>query len=115
MPDLALELDTWMRSQKRWVSAAEICERFRITERRLRFDQGKPGLLSTNCISSSQHGYKHVRNCTVEEFDEADRRDRKHNVSRYIVLRARRAQRRREMTLIPQPMEKLTGQTLLFA
>lgn len=117
MPDLALELDTWMRAQPRWVSRREIEERFGVDQRRLRFDQGEPGLLTLNCISSSVpgfSGYKHVVQATDAEFEEADRKDRKAVWSRYRALRERRRRRRAARTNQPVPVEIHTGQFLMF-
>jgi hypothetical protein len=118
MSDLALELDTWLRTQRRWVSAREIEDRFHISQRKLRFDGGEPGLLSYTCISSTKpgfSGFKHVRVASDEEFAEADRKDREALRARFIVLKRRRQARRAEKTLIPSPMEAKTGQCLLFA
>lgn len=118
MTELALEIDTWLRSQDRWVSAREIEDRFDISERKLRFDAGKPGLLSFTCISSTRpgfSGFKHVRVASDEEFTEADRKDREALAARFYVLRRRRQARRAEKTFIPVAMEAKTGQTLLFA
>jgi hypothetical protein len=112
---LAIELDLWLRCQNRWVSGREICERFGINERRLRFDQGKPGLLSYNAVSCSQRGFKHVRMASDAEFIECDTKDRKHNVSRYLVLRARRNTRRNEFTgRRPDMIERHSGQMVFL-
>ena len=110
--DLATQIDLWLRTQPRWVSGAEICQRFGITnERRLRSDKGKPGLLSINCVSSSTQGFKHIRFADADEFTECDREDRKHNVSRYLTLRARRNAWKNERTgKRPEFRELHTGQ-----
>jgi len=109
--ELASQIDLWLRSQPRWISGAEICERFGINERRLRFDKGQPGLLSFNCVSCSQRGFKHIRHVELDEFEECDGTDRKHNVSRYLVLRARRHAWRNERTgKRPEFRELHTGQ-----
>lgn len=113
---LAQQIDLWLRTQPRWVSGAEICARFGITnERRLRADKGKPGLLSINCVSSSTLGFKHIRFADQKEFEECDREDRKHNISRYLTLRTRRAAWRNERTgKRPDYRELHTGQMVLL-
>jgi hypothetical protein len=109
--DLATQIDLWLRTQPRWISGAEICERFQVKERRLRSTNGKPGLLSINCVSSSTQGFKHIRFAGPDEFEECDREDRKHNISRYLTLRARRNAWKNECTgKRPQFQELHTGQ-----
>jgi hypothetical protein len=110
--ELASQIDLWLRTQPRWISGAEICERFGVTnERRLRFDKDRPGLLSFNCVSCSQRGFKHLRFVEADEFAGCDGKDRKHNVTRYLVLRARRNAWRNERTgKRPEFRELHTGQ-----
>jgi hypothetical protein len=106
---VAEQIEIWLLTQPRWVPAAEICSRFEVPERRLRWAEGRPGILTRCAISHSQRGYKHVRHATPEEFAEADRRDRKHNASRYLALRARRRFRQNQLTGRPKE-EIATGQ-----
>ncbi len=113
MTPLAADMELWLLTQRRWVSGREICARFGVPERRLRAVGGKPGLLTVCAISHSVHGFKHVRNATDREFDECDRRDRRHNISSYISLRARRAYRREQLTGKPRE-EKFSGQLILL-
>lgn len=109
------EIDAWLRTIKGWVPGEIICQTFQIPERRLRWDQGRPGLLTECAISHSQKGFKHVANATDDEWDECDNRDRKSCASRYISLRKRRMRRRNEMRLRPLPVSELhSGQGLLF-
>lgn len=112
---LATQMDLWLRTQPRWVSGAEICERFGINERRLRSANGKPGLLSLNCVSSSTQGFKHIRFAATQEFFECDKEDRKHNISRYLTLRARRNAWHNERTgKRPEFRELHTGQLVFI-
>lgn len=112
---LATQIDLWLRTQPRWVSGKEIAERFSVDERKFRSANGKPGLLSINCVSSSTKGFKHIRFADPDEFHECDREDRKHNVSRYLTLRARRNAWKNERTgKRPDYRELHTGQ-LVFA
>jgi hypothetical protein len=109
------EIENWLRDIKGWVPDAIICQTFQVNERRLRWDRGKPGLLSVCAISHSQKGFKHVANATDEEFAECDKRDRKSCASRYIALRKRRVYRRNQVRLVPPPICELhSGQRLLF-
>jgi hypothetical protein len=113
MTPLAAHVEMWLRTQDRWVSAREICERFGVRERQLRAVSGKPGLLTRCAISHSRLGYKHVRLASEEEFRECDRRERKHCVGQFLSLRSRRAYRRAELTGHRPRTERFSGQVLL--
>ena len=110
------EIDIWLRSINGWVPGEIICQTFQVPERRLRWDQGRPGLLTECAISHSQKGFKHVANATDTEYAECRGRDRKGCVTRFVSLRKRDVRRRNEMRLRPLPITELhSGQGLLFS
>jgi len=106
MDDLGRALDSWMRQQDRWVPSAEIEARFGVGERKLRFDGDTPGLLSFNCISSSE-GYKHIERATDAEFAAAYAHDIKPLKTRFFVIRQRRNHRRAFVNKRPDPHRPL--------
>lgn len=67
-------LAEYLKSQKRWVAARELCERFNMDQRSLR---GIDSPLRT-CAISSDEGYKHVDVATDEEFKHWCMRIRSH-------------------------------------
>lgn len=117
MTDLALQIDTWLRTQSRWVPASEIAERFGLRERLLRADGDRDGLLDDFAVSSTAggaHGFKHVRLLTTSEWIKAKRKMRRHGLRELRkTIRWDRA-RYRERTFVPAPMELITGQLLLL-
>lgn len=117
MTDLALQIDTWLRTQHRWVPADEICERFGLRKRLLRADGDRDGLLDDFAVSSTAgdaHGFKHVRLLTTTEWIKAKRKMRLHGVREIRKTIKWDRARYRERTNVPIPMELATGQTLLF-
>lgn len=115
MSDLERQIELYLLTQGTWVSAAELVERFQISERQLRADKGKPGLCSIFAISNSTLGYKHVRCATAEEFEEAHRRDRHWVASRFTILRRRKAYRQNCLTgTRGQAYEVHSGQGVLL-
>ena len=113
MENLRQQIELWLITQREWVPAAAICERFGVKERQLRADRDRPGLCSEFAISSDA-GFKHLRNATETEFDQA--RDRilshlKHEAKRVRSWTQRRHNERQGLR--PNLVEKFTGQTLL--
>jgi hypothetical protein len=115
MTPLALQIDTWLRTQNRWVSAEEICERFGIVrDRLLRADGDRDGLLDDFAVSSSRLGFKHVRLLTTTEWIKAKAKMRRHGVREIRKTMKWDRARFRETTFVPEPLEIATGQRLLF-
>ena len=115
-PGLSTEIEGYLLDARRWVPAAELCERFEVPERGLRALGDQPGLCSLFAISGDQ-GFKHVAHATDQEFDRAYARLRSHGLAE--LVRARRLKRRRaelhaKVTRPPAVVEKTTGQVLLF-
>jgi hypothetical protein len=109
------QIEFWLRGISGWVPDSIICQTFQVNERRLRWDKGKPGILSECAISHSQKGFKHIANATAEEFHECDRRDRKASLTRLLSLRRRRQRYQNEARPRPMPLhERRSGQGLLF-
>ena len=109
------EIEAWLLQIGTWVSGEIICQTFQVEERQLRRNRGKPGLLSICAISHSKKGFKHVAIATDDEWEECDRRERKHCATTYIGLRQRRTYRRNQVKLIPPVLtERHSGQCLLF-
>jgi len=98
MLDLAKQIEVYLLERGTWVPARELEERFGVDQRKLRAQSGNPGLCSVFAISSSAHGYKHVRCATDEEFLEAHKTDRKTVASRFITLRQRANYRKNCLT-----------------
>lgn len=98
MLDLAKQIEVYLLERGTWVPASELETHFGINERQLRSSKGKPGLCSLFAISSSVHGYKHVRCATEEEFQEAHKTDRLSIAHRFVTLRARANYRRSCLT-----------------
>ncbi len=115
--DLAQRIEAYLLAEPRWFHAAEICRVFNLTsDRTLRADKDRPGLLSKFAISSSGHGFKHIRHATDEEFADAYRRMRGHGIAE--LVHARHLRRAREAAVLnpphPEPaLERSTGNYLL--
>lgn len=59
MPD-PVDLEKFLQERHRWVSSAEICEHFRLSDDRpFRRINGRPGLMADFAISGNR-GFKHV-------------------------------------------------------
>lgn len=103
----------WLLTQRDWVSAAEICQRFGVRERLLRADRDRAGLLSEFAICGDK-GFKHIRNATDQEYQQAHERILAHLKHEARRLRSWRLRRLRERVgLRPVQFEKFTGQALL--
>lgn len=117
MTDLALQLDTWLRTQPRWVPASEICERFGVTQRDLRRDGHRPGLLDTIAVSSTQPGragYMHHAHLPTADWLPIKHRMRRHAIGELRRVRAWDRGRRNVLTTTPDDhlIERSTGQLL---
>ncbi len=93
MNPLAEQIEAFLLSERGWVSASLLCERFNVRERALRGISGKPGLCSTFAISGDK-GYKHVARATEREFERFRSRLREHAIAQ--MVRARRLRRLRD-------------------
>lgn len=65
---VAGQIERYLLERRDWVSAAELCERFGISERRLRQMYDRPGLCTAFAISLSKQGFKHVAMATEAEW-----------------------------------------------
>lgn len=114
MTPLAQEIELWLLAQYGWVSETQICERFGVDERELRNTSRKPGLLSDFAISGNR-GFKHVRNATIDEWDQFNDRIRHHSICQLRRLKTLRATRTNLLTgKRPFVVEIKTGQGVLL-
>ena len=109
----ASQVEAFLLAERRWVSSAEICERFGIKKRALRQIDGQPGLCSEFAVSGDK-GYRHIAFATDTEFERWQRRLRTHAIGE--LVRVRNARRKRKSLLAPKPVPAMTreGQVLLF-
>ena len=106
--------EIFLLRENRWFSKREICLGLGVEERALRAANGEPGLCSIIAISDHKLGFKHVRYASDAEFNEADRRERKHSISNLQTLRKRRQYRRNLVNgTVAPPTELHTNQELL--
>lgn len=98
--ELAARIEAYLLTRKGWVTAAELCDAFGVTERSLRAMGGKPGLCS-DCAISGDRGFRHVFNATDAEFTSAYDRIRRHGLGE--LLHARKLQGKRRHRPDPQP------------
>lgn len=114
---LAQRIEEYLLAEPRWVHAAEICRVFNLTsDRAMRADKDRPGLLSAFAISSTGHGFKHIRHATDEEFADAYHRLRGHGLGELVAARKLLRARKSAVTNPPHPepaLERSTGNYLL--
>lgn len=124
MTELQLQIDTWLRSaeQNRWVPGEEICERFGVSERHLRADADRAGLLDDFAVSSSKpgaHGFKHHCWLPTAEWLPIKHRLRRHAIAEFRKVgrwdRGRTHCLTTARTPRPVLIERHTGQTCFFA
>lgn len=111
--DLVQEIESWLIDERRWVRAAEICQRFNVGERALRSIGEKPGILS-HCAISGDRGFKHVKHATPLEWERFERRIRGHGIAELVrVKRLRLLRKELKDPRKPLPVEKGTNQTVM--
>ncbi len=116
MSDLAHQIELYLLRAGGWVSGHDLSLVFGVNERALRRQGDQAGLCSEFAISHSWKGFRHAKNATLEEFEEADRRVRKHGISELVGARNRRRYRQRLLTS-PPPVpvtEVATGQVVML-
>ena len=92
------EIEKCLVAHGGWVSAAFLVDDFGLSdERELRATGDKPGLCSAFAISGKR-GFRHVRCCTQQEFDEFYSRMRSHGIGE--LVRARRLMRARGKVVV---------------
>ena len=114
MSALAAQIEAFLLSSRRWVSADELCERFLVNEREFRATAGRPGLCSAFAISGNS-GFLHVACASDEEFAGFYERVRRHGIGE--LVRVRRLRRRRMELRAPRvvpPAMTIGGQFLLL-
>lgn len=91
--DLALRIEIYLLAHGGWVTAHELGQQFRVTDRAFRQSGQRPGLLTEFTISSSTLGFKHVSRATTAEWIRAKntiRREALARLRRVRILRSRR-------------------------
>lgn len=115
MSDVAHQIELHLLRAGGWVPGSTLALLFDVSERELRRDGNRPGLCSGFAISHTRRGFRHVKNATAEEFEEADRRVRKHARSEFYGAQQRKRYRARLLTEPPpEPaIEIATGQAVM--
>ena len=83
---LAGEVEAFLLAEKRWVSAAELEERFGMKERAFRQVGEKPGLCTLFAISGDR-GYRHVACASPKEWERFQTRQRQHSIGQLVRVR----------------------------
>ncbi len=99
-----------------WVTSAEICERFDVSERQLRQVGSRAGLCSEFAISGDK-GFRHVEKATPAEWRRFKHRLRKHAIGelvRTMNLDKRRNQVTRQIRRPAYTYQPDTGQGVLL-
>lgn len=116
--DLALEIEVHLLAAGGWVSTRQICARFSITERSLRQDAGRPGLLDNFAVSSTREGasgYIHHRFLDTPHWLPIKHRMRRHAIAELRrVRRWDRARKNCRTGAPPEIMERHTGQLVFL-
>lgn len=110
---LAKDIEEYLRRAARWVSAAELRDRFGVSERSLRRDGDRAGLVS-ECAISGDHGFMHVAVASEADFEHAYLRMRAHAIGEMRRAWALR-RRRRAMLAVVAPPTLEGGQRVMSA
>ena len=95
-----MTMENWLRQSAGWVDTKTICDMFQVTERELRADGDKDGLLTQCAISrqSAGGGYIHVANMSDDDWISFINRERNAALRRLVRLRDLKRKRRECLT-----------------
>jgi hypothetical protein len=114
MNDLAPQIEAYLLAERRWVSSADLCERFGIRERALRQVGDREGLCSSFAISGDK-GFRHVLHASPAEWERFEGRIRSHGIAELVRIKRLRTRRNAETReRAPFVVEKETGQAILL-
>ncbi len=118
MDSLAQEIEAHLKAAHGWVSKLQICQEFRVNERRLRADGDRPGLLDDFAVSSTREGQSgFIHN---DFLPTADYLPIKHRIKRHAIAELRKTRRwdssrkNRFVGTFPDQIERFTKQATLF-
>jgi len=111
--ELGEQIESYLLTQRRWVTSTELCERFDINARQLRQVDDQPGLCSGFAISGDK-GFKHISIASTAEWLHFKHRLRKHGIRELVRVRNLGKRRHHATKTVKQIIfEKDTGQALL--